>query len=230
MKKRLFALLVTTVLGITSIGGLAAASTSGFGSTGASAQSSYTLQDMLTYAIQDEYLAQAEYQEIIDSLDAGRPFTNIIKAEQQHINQLQPLFTAYDLEVPTNNAADYTNVPASLLEAFQAGVDAEVKNIAMYESFLKQELPQDVRTVFENLRDASEQHLKAFQRNVQADGNAAVPNKVLRQGAKAGLGQSQAKGLGFGQRQGISNGLNEGNGGPGYGRGPGAGANCPSQE
>jgi hypothetical protein len=35
----------------------------------------------------------------------------------------------------------------------------------MYESFLKQDLPQDVRDVFEALMAASEKHLQSFSRN-----------------------------------------------------------------
>ena len=51
----------------------------------------------------------------------------------------------------------------SLTEAYQAGVNAEVNNIAMYETFLAQELPDNVRAVFESLMRASENHLRAFQ-------------------------------------------------------------------
>ena len=41
---------------------------------------------------------------------------------------------------------------------------AEVKNIAMYEKFLDQDLPDDIRLVFANLMQASEKHLAAFER------------------------------------------------------------------
>jgi hypothetical protein len=37
----------------------------------------------------------------------------------------------------------------------------------MYESFLEQDLPEDVRSVFEKLKAGSESHLLAFQKNVQ---------------------------------------------------------------
>ena len=40
----------------------------------------------------------------------------------------------------------------------------EIENIAMYERFLQQELPKDVRQVFESLKNASENHLRAFRR------------------------------------------------------------------
>ena len=37
----------------------------------------------------------------------------------------------------------------------------------MYDAFLKKDLPKDVRAVFTRLRDASKNHLAAFNRNLQ---------------------------------------------------------------
>lgn len=210
MRKKLVTLLIAAAFGITSIGGLATASASGFGAAGASTQSSYTLPEMLTYAIQDEYLAQAEYQKIIDSLAAERPFTNIIKAEQQHINELLPLFAAHQLEVPLNDAASRTIAPASLLEAYKAGVEAEEKNIAMYDSFLQQQLPADVRTVFEELRDASQKHLQAFQRNLDRPGSDANrSNQGWRAGDGTGFGPGNPNGSGPNKGAGLGQGQDQ---------------------
>ena len=70
---------------------------------------------MLTYAIQDEYLALAEYELIIEKYGSMRPFSNIINSEKTHIDM-----------------------------------------------FLKKELPDDIRSVFERLKNASGNHLQAF--------------------------------------------------------------------
>lgn len=72
-----------------------------------------TLPAMLVFAIQDEYLARAEYQQVIEKF----------------------------------------------------GADLELANIAMYERFLKKELPADVRSVFEHLLTGSRNHLAALQRD-----------------------------------------------------------------
>jgi hypothetical protein len=49
--------------------------------------------------------------------------------------------------------------------ACAAGVVAERENIALYDDLLKQDLPADVRQVFESNRSASLlAHLPAFQR------------------------------------------------------------------
>lgn len=155
------ALLTTAVLGSS---GLVLAAETNLGAKAAALDKSYTLADMLTYALEDEYLAKAEYAAIIAEFDAARPYTNIIKAEANHIAELLPLFSAYKVTVPVVDAASHAIVPATLAETYAIGVEAEKDNIAMYEAFLKQDLPADVRVVFENLRNASVRHLAAFTR------------------------------------------------------------------
>ena len=127
-------------------------------------QARFTLEEMLTYSIEDELLAKAEYEKIIEELDAGRPFTNIVEAEKKHIEYLEPLLIKYSVdypEIPKN-----PEIPNTLSEAYRIGVEAEVANIAMYNRFLEEELTDDVREVFIKLRDASKNHLKAFERKV----------------------------------------------------------------
>jgi len=136
----------------------------GFGSEGALADKELTLKDMLTYAIQDEYLAHAEYTYIIEAYGNQKPFSNIIKAEEMHISELEPLFRSNNFEQPKDTANERIIKVGDIPEAVRAGETAEVNNIAMYDIFLKQELPDDVRTVFESLKKASVNHLAAFRR------------------------------------------------------------------
>ena len=142
-----------------------------FGAAALSEGKTYTVEEMLTYAIRDEYLARAEYKVIMDAFGEQRPFINIMKAEGVHVQRLLPLFTAYGVTVPEDTALELTVKPDSLAAAYEAGVTAEVNNIAMYEAFLKQEdLPDDVRAVFEALTRASENHLRAFEGNANKQG------------------------------------------------------------
>jgi hypothetical protein len=133
-----------------------------FGAKGAQQSSDPTLEQMLTYAIQDEYLARAEYRFIINTYGSIRPFSNIIQAEEQHINMLVPLFTTYGFAVPEDNAAEHIVVPKDLKEALETCVQGEIDNIGMYETFSNASLPEDVRDVFERLKNASGNHLQAF--------------------------------------------------------------------
>ncbi len=141
-----------------------------FGARGALAAQDYTLEAMLEYAIQDEYLARQEYESIIQEYGAINPFANIIKAEEYHIELLTGLYDDYDLTLPEDTAIDYVVVPESLDLTYEIGVQAEIDNIAMYEKFLEQDLPDDVRVVFTELRDASENHLAAFEKGPRGGG------------------------------------------------------------
>ncbi len=170
-KKSLFIFLGLLVTGFIFVGiGVNASSdyptVEDYGSTALSVDSEYTLDQMLTYAIQDEYLAQATYNAIIDTYGEIKPFTNIVLAEQTHIDMLLPLFETYGITIPVNDAAQYVVVPDSVSSAIATGVNAEQVNIAMYEAFIAQgNLPSDVQAVFEYLISASQHHLNAFSKD-----------------------------------------------------------------
>ncbi len=161
MKKAISVITLITILSLTSL--VAFADDLDYGADGALSTSSPTLTDMLTYAIQDEYTAKAEYEEIINQYGSIRPFTNIISAEETHISLLLPLFDQLNLTIPEDTSENHIIIPTTLIEAYQTGVTAEIKNIEMYDLFLEQDLPDDVRLVFEQLRNASINHLSAFQ-------------------------------------------------------------------
>jgi len=126
-------------------------------------ESDLTLGAMLTFALQDEYLARGEYQKAIAKFGQRRPFSNIVKAEEQHIAWLVPLFQKYGVALPPDRSLELAQVPDTFEAALQTGVDAEIANIDMYERFLARELPSDVRVVFEHLFTGSRNHLAAFQ-------------------------------------------------------------------
>lgn len=142
-----------------------------FGSAGVTQGETYTLEQMLTYAMQDEYMAQAEYAAIIAEYGDSAPFANIINAEKTHIALLTPLFETYGLTLPENTATAKVTLPASLQDAYIAGIAVENTNMAMYDAFLSQsDLPQDVRDVFVALKNASSSHLAAFTQNAEKTG------------------------------------------------------------
>jgi hypothetical protein len=137
-----------------------------FGAKGAEGKSGLTIEQMLTYAIQDEYLARAEYELIIGEYGSIRPFTNIMAVEVRHIEWVTELLDEYGYSVPEDTADRYVVLPEDLESSFETGVQAEIDNIAMYESFLREDLPGDVRDLFEQLQRASENHLRAFRNNL----------------------------------------------------------------
>lgn len=135
-----------------------------YGAKASKEDSDLELKEMLIYAIQDEYLANKEYELIMNKYGTQRPFSNIKKAEERHISMLKTVLSNNKIEIPKDESSTIVKLPESLDEAYKAGVEAEIENIAMYERFLQQELPKDVRQVFESLKNASENHLRAFRR------------------------------------------------------------------
>jgi hypothetical protein len=124
-------------------------------------------KEALIEAINDEYKAHALYQKTIEKFGFVRPFSMIIRAEEQHISSLKSLFDKYGLEVPKDDWADKVAAEETLVETCQAGVNAEIANAKLYKERL---LPmvseyEDISLVFTNLMNASqEKHLAAFER------------------------------------------------------------------
>jgi hypothetical protein len=157
-------LMVAAILAAVVLVPMASAATVLSGAKAALADKDLTLADMLTYALQDERIARTEYQVILGKFGSSRPFSNIIKAEESHIQYLVDLFADSKLAVPADDTAKPA-APKDWASAIEAGRQAEIDNIAMYDKFLAHDLPADVRQVFEQLKAASQNHLRAFTNN-----------------------------------------------------------------
>lgn len=123
------------------------------------------VQEALDKAIEDEYKALATYEAVVAKFGTARPFSMIIGAEEQHIASLKAIYDKYGLEAPSS-ATGNVSVPATLQEACQVGVGAEIANAALYEEELLPAVKEyeDITLVFENLMNASlEKHLPAFE-------------------------------------------------------------------
>ncbi len=121
--------------------------------------------EAMTAGLMDEYHAQAVYQAVIDEFGAVRPFTNILRAEAQHVAAWAFLFERYGLDAPA--APEAVAVPefASVAEACAAGAAAEVANFDLYDAMLDTfaDYPDIIQAVTA-LRNASEfNHLPAFE-------------------------------------------------------------------
>ncbi len=135
-----------------------------FGSAGALDSQDFTLEEMLQYAWEDEHMALAEYEAIMKKFNVSRPYANIARSETTHIAYLKDLYDTRGMDYPEVSTESHLYVPATLQEAADVGVEAEIKNIAMYEKFLEEDLPEDVERIFTILMKGSENHLAAFQR------------------------------------------------------------------
>lgn len=138
-----------------------------YGAVGALADNDLTMEEMFTYAIQDEQLAHGEYAYVLETFGDQAPFNNIVSAEAQHVSEMTVLFEKYDLTIPADESADHLKQAADIKEALENCATGEVDNIAMYNKFLEQDIPDDVRATFTALRNASEGHLDSFNKSLE---------------------------------------------------------------
>jgi len=193
------------------------AATIDYGSGAALADDSYTVEEMLTYAIQDEYLALATYDAVISSFGEVKVFVNLQKAETKHVAELQALFTVYGIAPIENLAPSYVTAPETLVLAYEALIAAENGNIAMYNAFLATEnLPADVSAAFTLLRDASVRHLAAGTKASTSTGLGSGSGKGNGKGSgnKTGSqdGTGSQSGKGSGSKSGSGTGVCDGTG------------------
>ena len=165
-------------------------------------------KDALTTSLQEEYLARDVYTAVIAKLGSIRPFTSIVKSEEQHIAALTALFTKYQLAVPADTQAARTSSlmagVTTVPDALTLGVTIEKEDIALYKGLVASVDNQDIVQVFGNLETAStKSHLVAFE-NVLAGGT--------------GIGQGTGRGAAQGSRgTGIGQGTGRGSNGAGQG-------------
>jgi len=136
------------------------------GATSTAPSTTTSLAEMLVATYQDERHAEKIYERVLADFGSVFPFVNIVEAERKHASSVANLLTSRSLAVP-ESAWTIDNVPrfSSVPEACAAAATAEVDNVALYDRFLAQELPADVRSVFHNNRAASiDKHLPAFNR------------------------------------------------------------------
>ncbi|NKB17622.1 MAG: DUF2202 domain-containing protein [Pseudanabaena sp. CRU_2_10] len=102
-------------------------------------------------AINDEYHARAFYTAAIEKFGTVRPFSNIVRSEDRHVSLWNALFTQYGLPIPVDSFAGKVAVPDTLQAACQAGVEAEIANVAMYDRFLGFVQQPDLQAAFRQL-------------------------------------------------------------------------------
>jgi len=122
------------------------------------------LEEMLKYAILDEYAAKALYSDAVTFHAAEEPFTRLLQEEEGLINQLSQLLADNAVALPDLTAIFENPAEDSLRAVCLAGIKAERISIEMYEAFLaKDNLPEGVSDVFLLLLDMSEDHLDVLE-------------------------------------------------------------------
>jgi len=119
-----------------------------------------------------------------------RPFQNIAESESRHMNAMLNLLKKYNLEDPAANtgAGEFLNEELqalyntliakgekSLEEALRVGALIEETDIRDIKRELDLVNNEDIKMVYENLMRGSENHLRAFVRNINKRGSNYEP-------------------------------------------------------
>lgn len=118
----------------------------------------------LQEAILEEYGAYNLYTAVNVQFGSPIPFSYIVRSEQQHINALLRQAEKYGVTVPENPGLTNPPALATLAEACQAGVNAEIADAALYDELKLVTTHTDLLQVYDRLQNASlTSHLPAFQ-------------------------------------------------------------------
>lgn len=139
-----------------------------YGAREALEDSNISLAEALSYAIEDKYLKQANFDYSIEKYGSIRPFVQMKIEDQHQISTLLPLFKKYNIDLPKDRARHYLKKDTeSLYQAFQIQIAREKNAIKMYKKFLSiREFPRDILDTFQEQLIVSQKHLEALEQNV----------------------------------------------------------------
>lgn len=143
-------------------------------------------KDAIVYMREEEKLARDVYNFLYAKWNVN-PFGNIRQSEQIHMDRMEDLIIDYKLEDPVVKNGDkpgvFTNSflqeqynqlvksgSQSITEALKAGAKIEELDIADLEKRIAQTTNATILTQFNYLKQASENHLRAFTRRLKAEG------------------------------------------------------------
>lgn len=165
----------------------------------------------LQFMREEEKLAHDVYVSMYEKWDL-LIFNNIAAAEQKHTDAVVTLLERYDVSDPASgNAlgefADpklqslYNQLIAqgskSVADALKVGVAIEEIDIRDLDERLAETDNADIQTVYENLRVGSENHLRAFVRNLNTRaGETYVPQHLTQQAYDAIVNATSGRGGG----------------------------------
>jgi len=146
----------------------------------------------LLYMREEEKMAHDVYSMMFDKWGL-RPFSNIMGAEERHMAAIKSMIDKYALTDPVKDIktgiftnADIRKLYNGLLEqgnkseldALKAGAEIEEVDIKDLLQGIKDTDNNDIKFVYNNLLNASGNHLRAFMRNIERRGSTYVPKHL----------------------------------------------------
>lgn len=143
----------------------------------------------LVYMREEEKLARDVYAILYEKWNL-RPFSNITRSEQMHMDAVLTLLNRYSILDPVDSKgvgvfknealqnlynALITEGNKSIADALKVGATIEEVDIVDLKKHLNETDNQDITFVYENLMRGSRNHLRAFVKNLKTQGVTYVP-------------------------------------------------------
>ena len=189
----------------------------------------------LLHMREEEKLARDVYLALYDKWQQP-VFQNIAGSEQTHMDAIATLLATYGIDDPVAQTGDQRGVftdanlqalyaqlveqgSASLVNALTVGATIEDLDIKDLNEAIARSSHTDIISTYENLKMGSENHMRAFVRNLNAQGADYTPQFISMDeyqqilAGSMGRGQSQGQGQstgGYGNGQGNGQGSGQG--------------------
>lgn len=157
---------------------------------------------------EEEKLARDVYT-TLGNIWGTRIFSNISASEQTHADAIKVLLTRYGIKDPvtvdtvgvftSKNMQELYNTlttkgKASLADALVVGATIEDLDIRDLENLKKETTKEDILITYNNLQKGSRNHMRAFVKNIQANGGSYTPQYISQSEYTAIVAASQEKG------------------------------------
>jgi len=152
-------------------------------------------RESIIYMREEEKLARDVYRVMYTKYDL-RPFRNISQAEERHMELMKDLLTKYSINDPVSSdeTGSFTNTTlndlykkfidqgnASLIDALKAGALIEEVDIKDLDKQLGVSQNSDIKETYTYLRQGSENHLRAFVKNLRNHGVEYTPVELSKE-------------------------------------------------
>ncbi len=170
----------------------------------------------LLYMREEEKLAHDVYAFLYEKW-GQKIFTNIASSEQTHTDAVKSLLDQYSIDDPSTQtkAGEFQNEDLqalydqlvaqgeiSLIEALKVGITIEEVDIVDIQKYIKDVDNEDIILVYENLMRGSRNHLRAFAKNLNNQGESYTAEYLSEEEYEAIIAEEVEKGNGgFGKNK-----------------------------
>ncbi len=137
-----------------------------------------TINRILSYALENQMIAKAEYRGMINKYGISKPFIKLLKTQEPYIDMINSLFKSYNLKAPNKNWEQTVRIPENV-DIFYADSAIKEKNIVeMYKGFLSEEIPDDIRAAVQKLMELSLNHIRLYKFIIEAKTKRPSPSPI----------------------------------------------------